>query len=189
MAKQVMESPEDLQDLALWAHVPPCAHSHPCPHPAGLLVGAVSLGSSSSCLSLLWEPPAALVCGAERGGGVPRSPIPGCVPRHAAAVAGHCWAAPHLQGVVSPWEAGGKHPRPPCLLPDASTVSFPLAGLFSTQPFPAGSAHAVPVLKLSHTEEEEGECRPCAFSPHPPFPLLRVCGRSRPCPLLTGTEG
>lgn len=32
-------------------------------------------------------------------------------------------------------------------------------GLFPTQPFPAGNAHAVPVLKLSHTEEEEGQDR------------------------------
>ncbi|XP_051483825.1 collagen alpha-1(VII) chain [Apus apus] len=31
--------------------------------------------------------------------------------------------------------------------------------LFTTQPFPAGSAQAVPVLKLSHNEEEEGEDR------------------------------
>ncbi|NWV63250.1 CO7A1 protein, partial [Malurus elegans] len=33
------------------------------------------------------------------------------------------------------------------------------SGSFSTQPFPAGSAHTVPVLKLSHTEEEEGQGR------------------------------
>ncbi|NXG56027.1 CO7A1 protein, partial [Hemiprocne comata] len=31
------------------------------------------------------------------------------------------------------------------------------SGLFPTQPFPVGSAPAVPVLKLLHTEEEEGE--------------------------------
>lgn len=182
-----MESPEDLQDLAPWGRVPPRAHRHP--HPAGLPAGVVSPGSSSSCLSLLREPPAAVVCGAETGGGVPRSPISGRVPRHAAAVLGQCWAAQRLQGVVSLWEAGGKHPKPPCLLPDACAMSFPLTGLFSTQPFPAGSAHAVPVLKLSHTEEEEGECHLCSFSPHPPFPLLHVCGWSCPCPPLAGTEG
>ncbi|NWH76187.1 CO7A1 protein, partial [Piaya cayana] len=33
------------------------------------------------------------------------------------------------------------------------------SGPFPTQPFPAGSAQAVPVLKLSHAEEEEGEDR------------------------------
>ncbi|XP_075369784.1 uncharacterized protein LOC142415407 [Mycteria americana] len=70
-----------------------------------------------------------------------------------------CWVAPHLQGVVSRREAAGKHPGPPRLLPDACTVSFPLAGLFSTQPFPTGSTRAVPVLKLSHAEEEEGQGR------------------------------
>nr|XP_041574710.1 collagen alpha-1(VII) chain isoform X10 [Taeniopygia guttata] len=32
-------------------------------------------------------------------------------------------------------------------------------GSFSTQPFLAGSAHTVPVLKLSHTEEDEGQDR------------------------------
>lgn len=112
-AKQVMESLEDLQDLTPWARVPPCAHLHPHPHPAGLPVGSLSLGRSSSCLSLLWEPPAARVCGAERGGGVPRSPIPGHVARHTAAVPGPCWAALHMQGVVSPWEAGVKPPPGP----------------------------------------------------------------------------
>lgn len=186
-----MESPEDLQDLALWAHVPPCAHCHSHPHPAGLPKAPVPLGSSSSRLSLLWEPPAALVCSAERGGGVPRFPSPGHVPQQAAAVLGQCWAAPHFQGVVSSREAGGMHPRPPRRLSDsdACAMSFALTGLFPTQPFPAGNAHAVPVLKLSHTEEEEGECHPCAFSPHPPFPLLPLCGWSHPCPLLAGTEG
>lgn len=67
-------------------------------------------------------------------------------------------------------ETEGRHPGTPHLLSDACTVSFPLAGLFPTQPSRTGSAHAVPVLKLSHTEEEEGECHPCAFSPCPPLP-------------------
>lgn len=35
-------------------------------------------------------------------------------------------------------------------------MSF-LTGLFPAHPFPTGSA--VPVLKLSHAEEEEGECQ------------------------------
>uniref|UniRef100_A0A663FH74 BPTI/Kunitz inhibitor domain-containing protein n=1 Tax=Aquila chrysaetos chrysaetos TaxID=223781 RepID=A0A663FH74_AQUCH len=36
-------------------------------------------------------------------------------------------------------------------------VSFALAGLFPTQPFPAGSAHAVPVLKFLPLDE--GDCQ------------------------------
>lgn len=48
MTKQVMESLEDLRDLVTWACVPPCALPL---DPAGLQVGAVSLGFP--CLSLL----------------------------------------------------------------------------------------------------------------------------------------
>lgn len=101
---------------------------------------------------------AALVCGAERGAGISRSIIPVHVPCQAATGFGQCWTAPHLKGVVFLWEIRGKHPRLPCLFPDACV---PFTGSFSTQPFPAGSAHTVPVLKLSHTEEEEGVSSLC----------------------------
>ncbi|TRZ13503.1 hypothetical protein HGM15179_013603 [Zosterops borbonicus] len=57
------------------------------------------------------------------------------------------------KGVVFPWEIRGKHPR---LFPDASV---PSTESFSTPPFPAGSTHIVPVLKLSHNEEDEGQDR------------------------------
>lgn len=42
-----------------------------------------------------------------------------------------------------------------------------------TEPFPDLSAHVVPVLKVSHAEEEEGECCPCAFCSF--YPLSVHC--------------
>lgn len=45
-----------------------------------------------------------------------------------------------------------------------------------TVPFPDLSAHVVPVLKVSHAEEEEGECCPFAFCSF--YPLSVCC---KPC--------
>lgn len=85
-------------------------------------------------------------------GVISSSTIPVHVPCQAATGLWQCWTALHLKGVVFPWEIRRKHPRLLCLFPDACV---PLIGS-SIQPFPAGSAHIVPVLKLSHTEEDEG---------------------------------
>ncbi|NXY20585.1 CO7A1 protein, partial [Atrichornis clamosus] len=64
------------------------------------------------------------------------------------------------------WGFGPTAPDPHPVSPTACGGHFPRhldsrehSGSFSTQPFPAGSAHTVPVLKLSHTEEEEGQDR------------------------------
>lgn len=73
--------------------------------------------------------------------------------------------------MVFPWEIRGKHPRLLFLFPDASV---PSTESFSTPPFPAGSTHIVPVLKLSHNEEDEGESSLC-FLVLAPFFLCSMC--------------
>jgi len=164
-----MESPDDPQDLALWARVPPpCPLSSPsssCWAPSGccltgqqLLLSVPPLGAPSS--PGLW-------CRERRG--CPQVPHPWLCTLTCCSSAGAVLGCSASSRGRFPLGGTGKCPGPPHLLPDGCTVSFSLSGLFSTQPFPAGSAHTVPVLKLSHAEEEEGECLPCAFSPRPPF--------------------
>lgn len=113
----------------------------------------LSTASLSLAVPLPWQDlhcaPRALL--SLQGMGHPQDPLPG-----------QFRASLHLHGGF------------PCLCCPSLPDHFPHYP--PTVPFPDLSAHVVPVLKVSHAEEEEGECCPFAFCSF--YPLSVCC---KPC--------